>query len=59
MQLSGNKYYSEREAYNLLSLLGDFGGFNDAIFMIFGFFMSFSETVLFTFFMFFYQKTSK
>lgn len=29
--LSNNKNYYERKAYTLLDVLGDFGGFNDAI----------------------------
>ena len=34
--LDDNMYYSERQAYGVLTLLGDFGGFNDAIFMVVG-----------------------
>ena len=32
--MSNNKSYSERRAYTFLNLLGDFGGFNDAIIFI-------------------------
>ena len=34
--LSNKKTTIKRKAYSILALLGDFGGFNDAIFFIFG-----------------------
>ena len=34
IKMSTNKTYSERRAYTFLDLLGDFGGFNDAIIFI-------------------------
>ena len=34
--LSSKKTYYDREAYTFLELLGDFGGFNDALFLIIG-----------------------
>ena len=38
---SSKKTYYEREAYTFLELLGDFGGFNDALFLIIGTISSF------------------
>ena len=34
--LSDKKTTIKRKAYSMLNLLGDFGGFNDAMFFIFG-----------------------
>ena len=34
--LGPNKTYSTRKSYNFMDLLGDFGGFNDALFLIIG-----------------------
>ena len=39
-QLSKSKLIYEREAYSFLSLLGDFGGFTDALALIIGIFAS-------------------
>ena len=39
--LGNKKMYYEREAYTFLELLGDFGGFNDALFLIIGTLSSF------------------
>ena len=42
--LTNNKNYYERKAYTLLGVLGDFGGFNDAIvFLISSFIGVYSE----------------
>ena len=38
--LSTNKVVQERQAYTFMELLGDFGGFNDALFFIIGALMS-------------------
>ena len=38
--LSNNKQYYERSAYTILTLLGDFGGFNDAIIFLISSFVS-------------------
>ena len=38
---SSKKTYYDREAYTFLELLGDFGGFNDALFLIIGTISSF------------------
>ena len=38
--LDNNKDYYERSAYTFLTLLGDFGGFNDAIFFLISLFLS-------------------
>ena len=38
--LSARKRVEKRKAYTILELLGDFGGFNDAIFLIFSLPMS-------------------
>ena len=40
-QLSTSKKAYERQAYTILELLGDFGGFNDAMVMLVGLVVSF------------------
>lgn len=40
-KLNTRKRYYERNAYTFLELLGDFGGFNDALFMLVGLVSSF------------------
>ena len=40
-ELSTSKKEYEREAYTILELLGDFGGFNDGLFMLVGLVSSF------------------
>ena len=40
-ELSTKKKSYEREAYTILELLGDFGGFNDALLMLVGLVTSF------------------
>ena len=47
IHLSEVKNIKERQAYTILSLLGDFGGFNDAIFSVFGLIMSFYSERMF------------
>ena len=34
--LGPNKTYSTRKSYNFMDVLGDFGGFNESIFLIIG-----------------------
>ena len=43
-----NKTLYKREAYTALSLLGDFGGFTDALTLIFGLFTSVYSSKMFT-----------
>ena len=40
-ELGTRKKYYKRQAYTILELLGDFGGFNDALFMLIGLVSSF------------------
>ena len=47
IELSNKKYSYNRRAYTILDLLGDFGGFNDAILMICGVFMKYYSKTLF------------
>ena len=39
-QLSDVQHEFERKDYNLMSLLADFGGFNDGVFLLTSFFMA-------------------
>ena len=41
IQMSDKKVEYERRSYTILDLLGDFGGFNGSLAMIFGFFLSY------------------
>ena len=46
VELGNKKYSYMRRAYTFLDLLGDFGGFNDAVLMILSLFMKYySESV--------------
>ena len=45
--MGDNKSIYKREAYTALSLLGDFGGFSDALALIFGIFVSIYRTKMF------------
>ena len=45
--MGNNKSIYKREAYTALSLLGDFGGFTDALALIFGLFASVYSTKMF------------
>ena len=45
--MGDNKSIYKREAYTVLNLLGDFGGFSDALALIFGLFFSFYSTNMF------------
>ena len=47
IELSNKKYSYFRRAYTFLDLLGDFGGFNDAVLMILGVFMKYYSETLF------------
>ena len=40
MKMGNNKSVYKREAYTILSLLGDFGGFTDALVLLVGVFAS-------------------
>ena len=46
--MGDNKSIYKREAYTILSLLGDFGGFTDALHLIIGLFASFYSAKMFT-----------
>ena len=46
-RLSDSKKFETRQAYTLLELLGDFGGFNDAIYFLISFPMSFYTSSMF------------
>ena len=46
--MGDNKSIYKREAYTILSLLGDFGGFTDALALIIGLFVSFYSAKMFT-----------
>ena len=46
--MGNNKSIYRREAYTFLGLLGDFGGFVDALFLIAGLFTSFYSARMFT-----------
>ena len=46
--MSKNKSIYKREAYTILSLLGDFGGFTDALALIIGLFTSYYSSKMFT-----------
>lgn len=48
IRMGNNKSIYQREAYSFLSLMGDFGGFTDAIFMLFGLFASSFSAKMFT-----------
>ena len=45
--MGNNKSIFKREAYTVLSLLGDFGGFTDALVLIIGLFTSFYSSRMF------------
>ena len=45
--MGDNKAVYKREAYTALSLLGDFGGFTDALALIFGLFASLYSAKMF------------
>ena len=45
--MSAKKFSYERRAYTILDLLGDFGGFNGSLTMIFGFFMSYYAELMY------------
>ena len=45
--MGDNKSVYRREAYSVLSLLGDFGGFTDALALIFGLFASIYSAKMF------------
>ena len=47
-KMGDNKSIYKREAYTILSLLGDFGGFTDALALIIGLFVSFYSSKMFT-----------
>ena len=46
--MGNNKSIFKREAYTVLTLLGDFGGFVDALVLIVGLFTSFYSARMFT-----------
>ena len=48
LRMGDNKSIYKREAYTVLSLLGDFGGFADALLLIIGLFASFYSAKMFT-----------
>ena len=48
IKMGDNKSIYKREAYTILSLLGDFGGFTDALALIIGLFVSFYSAKMFT-----------
>ena len=48
LAMGQNKSVFKREAYTILGLLGDFGGFTDAVILIFGIFGSFYSRSMFT-----------
>ena len=47
IRLSRNQKVLSRTAYTLFDLLGDFGGFNDAIYLLFSVPMSFYSSAMF------------
>mmetsp|Transcript_35174 Transcript_35174/g.46334 ORF Transcript_35174/g.46334 Transcript_35174/m.46334 type:complete len:81 (-) Transcript_35174:923-1165(-) len=46
-ELSDKMYTYERQAYTMLALVGDVGGFNGALILLQGFVMSFYSSILF------------
>ena len=48
IEMGDNKSIYKREAYTVLSLLGDFGGFVDALALLIGLFTSFYSARMFT-----------
>lgn len=47
VELTNVKHLYSRQANTFLNLLGDYGGFHDAVFMIFAFFMSYYSEVMY------------
>ena len=47
IQMGSNKSIYKREAYTVLNLIGDFGGFTDALALIFGLLVSFYSAYMF------------
>ena len=47
LKMGNNKSIYKREAYTILSLLGDFGGFTDALVLLVGTFTSFYSAKMF------------
>ena len=45
--LGPNKIYSTRKSYNFMDVLGDFGGFNESLFLIIGSFSLIYSSKLF------------
>ena len=48
LKMGDNKSIYKREAYTILSLLGDFGGFADALALLIGLFASFYSARMYT-----------
>ena len=48
ISLSNGKTQYQRQAYTFMSFLGDFGGFNDAMFLIIGSFVSFYSAKMYS-----------